>query len=67
MPSVLPGGDRVSTETRDELEQYIAEAGEPFRRLLIWLDRGRPGRLCINGREYRRRLKARRRRKRVGA
>jgi hypothetical protein len=32
--------------------------------MLIWLDRGRPRPLCIDGREYHRRQLARRRRRR---
>jgi hypothetical protein len=33
-----------------------------FSSLAIWLNRGSPGPLCIDGHEYRRRQKARRRR-----
>ena len=36
---------------------------DQYARLLAWLDRGSPGPLCIDGREYARRQAARKRRR----
>ncbi len=44
--------------------EQVAQGLARFSRILLWLDRGKPRPLCINGREYRRRQRARTRRKR---
>jgi hypothetical protein len=66
----------VTTDTpglRDELDDYLAERlrdpefARVYGEVVHALDRAagaRPGPLCINGREYSRRQRARRRRKR---
>ena len=46
--------------------EQVAAALAPFAALLIWLDRGRPRSLCINGHEYHRRQKKHRGRRSRG-
>ena len=44
--------------THEQVDEILAR----FRLVLAWLERGNPRPLCINGHEYRRRQKSRRRR-----
>jgi hypothetical protein len=57
----------ADTEIRDEFEEYLAEAlrdpsfARAYKRAAHWSD-SHPRPLCINGHEYARRQRARRRR-----
>ena len=50
-------------EARINLEDRFNVTADQYARLLAWLDRGSPGPLCIDGREYARRQAARKRRR----
>lgn len=52
----------VTVEVRNDAAAQFEAVLRYFSLLLIWLDRGSPGPLCIDGREYRRRQRARKRR-----
>jgi hypothetical protein len=56
----------AEVEIRDELDEYLAEQMHKpaFARWWHKACASMPNKLCINGREYHRRQKARRRRKR---
>lgn len=56
------GNAAVTIEARDDAQAQFQAVLRHFSLLLIWLDRGRPRKLCINGDEYHRRSRARRRR-----
>jgi hypothetical protein len=48
------------TEAPAKAEDRFNVTADQFAHLLAWLDRGSPGPLCIDGREYARRQKKRR-------
>ena len=50
-------------EARINLEDRFNVTADQYARLLAWLDRGSPGPLCIDGREYARRQANRRKRR----
>jgi hypothetical protein len=63
---VSAGPVTVAVEVRNDAQAQFEAALRHFSLLLIWLDRGRPRPLCIDGREYHRKQRARRGRKNRG-
>ena len=55
--------DTLAESRRGGLEDRFNVTADQYARLLAWLDRGSPGPLCIDGREYARRQAARKRRR----
>jgi hypothetical protein len=55
--------DTLAESRRGELEDRFTVTAEQYARMLARLDRGSPGPLCIDGREYARRQANRRKRR----
>jgi len=60
----IPDWDTIAEQEIESLRDAMPAALEGFSRLLAWLERGRPGPLCTNGRAYARRRAARKKRRR---